>query len=92
MSHAFRCLTFAIAAFAIGGCNWGTRAADRTVQIYQFQSVDTYPGPFVIDTSRLPPDAIETRIDTGVSGAPVTQMTINMKYPVRIVLVPVTQP
>ena len=72
-------------AFCLGSCS---RAADRTLTIVQFQSTGTYTGQFKIDTSQLPPRAIEERVDSGSEGGPVTKLTVNMKYPIRVVLVP----
>ena len=72
-----------------GGC-LGDRAADRTLTIYQLQSTDAYSGQFQIDTSQLPPDAISKRVNSGSEGVPVTSLTIDQKYPIRVVLVPVS--
>ena len=72
-----------IAVTTMSGCS---EAADRTLMIYQFQSIDTYTGKFLIDTSALPPDAIETRTVTGGPGNPVTQITLNMDYEIEVVL------
>ena len=74
-----------VVALSIGGCS---RAADRTLKIYQFQSTDTYAGQFQIDTSQLPPDAIKERSDSGGKGSPVSSLTVDKKYPIRILLVP----
>lgn len=56
------------------------------------QSTDTYNGQFQIDASQLPSDAIETRVDSGGQGVPVTSLTIDYRYPIRVVLVPAKQP
>jgi hypothetical protein len=71
-----------------GGC-LGDRAADRTLTIHQMQSTGAYTGQFQIDTSQLPADAIAKRVDSGGEGVPVTSLTIDQRYPVRVVLVPV---
>ncbi len=84
-------LAIAVFALSMGGC-LGDRAADRTLEIHQIQSTDTYTGQFQIDASQVPPDAIETRVDSGSQGAPVTSLTINSRYAVRVLLVPATQP
>jgi hypothetical protein len=81
------CLGTLLVAFSMDGCS---RAADRTLTIRQFQSADTYAGQFKIDVSQLPPGAIKERADSGSEGAPVTSITIDIKYPIRVVLVPVT--
>jgi hypothetical protein len=72
-----------LVAFSMSGCS---RAADRTLTIRQFQSTDTYHGQFQIDTSQLPSGAV-TRTDSGTPGAPVTSLIIDMKYPIKVVLV-----
>jgi hypothetical protein len=74
------------------GCFLGDRAADRTVELRQVQGSSSYMGPFLVDASRLPADAVQ-RVD-GVDhwGNPVTSLTISEKYPVQIVLMPATQP
>ena len=89
MSRIAICLSVALVAFVLGGC-LGDRAADRTFTIYQLQSTETYSGQFQIDASGLPADAIESRVDTSDQGVPVTRLTINQRYPIRIVLVPAT--
>ena len=85
------CLATIAFVFLVGGC-LGDRAADRTLTIHQLQSTATYQGQFQIDTSQLPPGAITRRIDKGGQGVPVTVLTIDQRYPIRIVLVPVKQP
>jgi hypothetical protein len=72
-----------IAASTISGCS---KAADRTLSIYQFQSMETYDGQFKLDTSGLPPDAIESTVDTGGPGDPLKRLTLNMDYEFEIVL------
>ena len=65
-TSAFLAITFAIicliTATTVSGCS---KAADRTLTIFQFQSTETYAGQFRIDTSGLPPDAIEAKTETG---------------------------
>ena len=77
-------------ALLVGGC-LGDRAADRTLTIYQMQSTGTYTGQFQIDMSQLPPGAVKTRVDSGGQGFPVTTLTIDQRYAVKVVLVPVKQ-
>jgi hypothetical protein len=91
MTRILKCLATALIALSMGGCI-GDRAADRTLTIYQMQSTDTYNGQFQIDTSQLPPDAIKARTDSGGEGAPVTSLTIDQRYPIRVVLIPAKQP
>ncbi len=92
MNRAFKFFLLAPLAFSAEGCYLGDRAADRTLTIYQMQTTQTYIGPFQIDASRLPPDAIESRVDRGTEGDPVTSITLKQDYPVKILLVPATQP
>ena len=89
MRLALLLLVTAAVAFSLGSCS---RAADRTLTIHQFASTDTYTGQFQMDTSQLPADAIKERTDTGPAGAPVTTLTLNQKYAVRVLIVPVVQP
>jgi hypothetical protein len=91
MARILICFAAAIAALSAAGC-LGDRAADRTLTIYQLQSTETYTGQFQIDTSQLPPGAVEMRVDDDSEGVPVTSLTIDQQYPIRVVLVPATQP
>ena len=92
MARISICLAIAVVALSMlvalsmSGCSV---ADDRTLKIYQFQSTDTYSGQFQIDTSQLPPDAIKNWVDSGSKGALVTSLTIDQKYSIRVVLVPV---
>ena len=72
-----------ITASTVTGCS---KAADRTLTIYQFQSTKTYAGQFKLNTSELPADAIESTADTGGPGDPVKRITLNMDYGFEIVL------
>jgi hypothetical protein len=91
MTRAAICLVTIVLALSASSCI-GDRAADRTLRIYQMQSTGTYSGQFQVDTSQLPPDAIKTRVDDGSQGSPVTTLTIDYRYPIRVVLVPAKQP
>jgi hypothetical protein len=88
MTGSSVCVAIGAVALSFGGC-LGDRAADRTLRIHQLQSTDRYTGQFQIDASQLPPNAITKRVDSGSDGAPITSLTINQKYPIRILLVPV---
>lgn len=55
----------------VSGCS---KAADRTLTIYQFQDKKTYSGKFKIDTSTLPADAVRTLEESGGPGDPVTRI------------------
>lgn len=72
-----------LVASTLSGCS---KAADRTLTIYQFQSMETYNGQFKIDTSGLPADAIKSTVDTGGPGDPFKRITLNMDYKFEIVL------
>lgn len=74
---------FMAALATVSGCS---EAATRTLTIFQFQSTKTYTGPFHIDTSQLPPKAIESQKETGAPGKPETHLTLNMDYEFEIVL------
>ncbi len=91
MTRTAICLATVVVALLVSSCI-GDRAADRTLTIYQMQSTGTYTGQFQIDTSQLPPDAIETRVDDSSQGVPVTTLTIDYRYPIQVVLVPAKQP
>lgn len=72
-----------IAALTVSGCS---KAADRTLSIYQFQSTKTYDGQFKLDTSELPTDAIDSTVGAGGPGDPVKRITLNMDYEFEVVL------
>lgn len=91
MKRTAMCLATVVIALLASGC-LGDRAADRTLTIYQMQSTGTYTGQFQIDTSQLPPGAVETRVEDSRQGTPVTKLIIDDRYPVRVVLVPAKQP
>ena len=68
------------------GCS---EPADRSLTIHQLQSADTYSGNFVIDTSQLPDNAIESVRDdqlAGKPGRPSTWISLNAKYEIEVVL------
>ena len=90
MPRTLRLLPIVAIVLSTAGCFLGDRAADRTLEIYQIQDMQIYGGAFQIDVSRLPPDAIESRVDRGGDDAPVTSLVIRQDYPVRIMLVPAT--
>jgi hypothetical protein len=79
------------ALLSMSGCFIGTPALDRTLEIRQLQTTDNYSGEFRIDASQLPPDAVESRVEHGRSG-PKSFLTVKQGYPVKVLLVPATQP
>ena len=75
-----------VTSATFSGCS---EPADRTLIIHQLQHVDTYSGKFLVDTSELPDNAIESRGDyenAGKPGKPSTQIKLNAKYEVEVVL------
>jgi hypothetical protein len=80
-------LAFSLGFFAaltiVSGCN---KAADRTLTLFQFQSIKTYAGAFQIDTSQLPGDALKKRTETGKPGSAATRLELNQDYPIEVVL------
>jgi hypothetical protein len=83
-------IAIAVVALSMSGCI-GDRAADRTLEIHQVQSTNSYTGQFRIDMSQIPPDAIKTEVKNNNSGSPVTSLTIDSEYPIRILIVPATK-
>jgi hypothetical protein len=46
-----------------------------------------------VDTSQLPPDAVVEHVERGGScDKPITQLRIHPNRPIKVVLVPTTQP
>lgn len=84
--YAFIVISFVLGCFATSTLSGCSKAADRTLTIYQFQSTETYDGQFRIDTSGLPADAIKSTVDTGGPGDPAKRITLNMDYKFEIVL------
>ena len=74
---------FLAALLTVSGCS---KAATRTLTVFQHQSTETYTGAFHIDTSQLPPDAIKTQTETGEPGQPETRIELDMDYEIEIVL------
>lgn len=63
--------------------------ADRTLSLHQSQSSQTYLGKFRVDTSELPPDAIESTSEELIAenpGRPLTRIHLNRGYEIEIVL------
>jgi hypothetical protein len=76
-------LGFMVASMSVSGCN---EAATRTLTVYQFQSTNTYDGPFRVDISQLPSDAVESQTEAGGRGKPVTKLKLKHNYEVEVVL------
>ena len=90
MTRAFTLVSVATIALSTAGCFLGDRVATRTLTIYQVQNAAAYHGPFEIDASGLPPDAIESREDREVGAE--TSLVLKPGYAVKVLLVPATQP
>ena len=74
---------FLTAVTTMSGCS---RAANRTLTIFQFQSPKTYGGKFRVDTSELPSSAIEVIHETGGPGSPLTRIELNIDYEIEVIL------
>ena len=78
---------FAVCCLAVlttvSGCS---EPATRTLTLFQYQSTKTSIGAFRIDTSEIPPEAIESSMETGVPGKPETRLTLNSDYEFEIVV------
>jgi hypothetical protein len=71
---------------AISGCFFGDRAADRTLSVHQYMQSRNV-GPFIVDSSSMPVDAVRT-----IRDGSDTSLEIQGKYPVKIMIVPASQP
>jgi hypothetical protein len=75
-----------------GGCEIGVRAGDRTFELHQMERVGDPSDAFLLDISHRPNDAVERRTDEMSCSGPVTKIELRRGYPVRVVLLPATQP
>jgi len=76
-------LGFMTALATMSGCS---EAASRTLTIFQLQTTKTYAGPFRIDTSQLPPNAVKSQKHTGDPGKSESHLTLNQDYEFEVVL------
>lgn len=67
----------------VSGCS---EPGTRTLTLFQYQSTKTSIGAFRIDTSEIPPEAIESQTETGVPGKPETRLTLNSDFEFEIVV------
>lgn len=74
---------FMAALMTVSGCS---EPASRTLILFQYEGMKTSIGPFRIDTSGIPPKAIESQTETGGPGKPETRLTLNSNYEFEIVL------
>jgi len=91
MRRFFEMVAPAVLVLFMSGCFLGDRVATRAVEINQMQSTQSL-GPFEIDTDQLPMGAVRLKQEKDHWGNPVTKVTVDVFHPVRIVLVPATQP
>ena len=77
----------------LAGCGlFGDRAGDRTLQLHQnLYGSNTSPN-FDVDTGHLPPGAIESRTEEDGRSGMTVRVEIRADVPVRVVLLPATQP
>ncbi len=75
-------LGFIAALMTVSGCS---EPASRNLTIFQFQSTQTYKGPFYIDTSELPAGAVASIKQTGKAGKPETKLILNQDYQIEVV-------
>ena len=74
------------------GC--GDPIPQRQITITEDQGMNSGPwGPVPVDASRLPPGSVQGRVD-GIDGDgnPVSTLKIFPNVPVKILIVPATQP
>ena len=78
---------------SLAGCGLlGDHAGDRTLQFYQdLYGSNTSPN-FALDTSHLPPGAIESRTEEDGRSGKTVRLKIRADVPIRVVLLPATQP
>ena len=79
----------------LSGCGCGDTVAARKLVLTEHRGVSSGDdwGPFIIDTSQLPPDAISKRVEKkDVCGGPITELLIFPNRPIKIVLMPTAQP
>ena len=86
-----RLLPACAACLFLSGCVLGTPVAKRGVEIRQDRYTGT-TGPFELDDSALPAGAVEVRKSTRDRHGEIQRLDISGRYPVRILVVPATQP
>jgi hypothetical protein len=92
MKRVLATVVAAISLLFANGCFFGDRFATRTVEIMQDRSTETYQGSFEIDTTQLPLGTVTLHQEEDRWGNPVTKIKVDQSHPVRIVLIPATQP
>jgi hypothetical protein len=75
----------------LSGCGCGDRIATRRIEIVELGRGVTYP--IEVDASRISQDSnVERSEKTDDCGSPSSVLRIYPKQPIRIILVPSTQP
>ena len=87
-------VTLALCLFMVGGCGCGDRVAIRSITITEGLGGNSGAwGPVEVDTSQLPPDSVEHRVDRiDECGNPVSELRIFPNRPIKIMIVPATGP
>jgi hypothetical protein len=82
-------LTILVAALGLSACNCGDTVAVRTLNITQWRGNQTW-GPYEVDVA---PSLVESRKEhQDGCGNPVTELQLATTQPVKIMIVPATQP
>jgi hypothetical protein len=84
-----------VIVLALGaGCGCGDRWGSREIRLTEMRGTSSGPwGPIEVDTSQLPHDAVLKRMEKENScGEPITELQIFPNQPIKIVIVPTTQP
>lgn len=77
----------------LAGCGCGDTPATRQLQITEYVGWPSGSGPIIVDFAQLPPGSVEKRIERkDACGHPITELRIGANCPIKVVLVPMTQP
>jgi hypothetical protein len=79
---------------SLAGCGCGDRWGSRELRLMEMRGTGSGPwGPIEVDMSQLPPDATLKRVEKqGSCGSPIVELQIFANRPIKIVIVPTTQP
>lgn len=86
-----RILPACAVCLSLCGCFLGTPVAKRGVEIRQSLFTGN-TGPFELDYTAMPPGAVELRKSKRDRNGEIQRLDISGRYPVRILVVPATQP
>jgi hypothetical protein len=85
-----------VVLFLLSGCGCGDGRFSRELVIIDHRGDDShYAHPIEVDTSQLGPDAVESCKDGNASWMcyePQTVMHISPKVPIKVLIVPASQP